>query len=118
MYGHLSGFPPLIYSGDVKVVAKGAASMVQREVDKQSAMENLQILGQLGDKVNPELMDRAVVRLLELSDILEPGETAFLGQSPTQVPPAGQGVPGQPPVDMNQVANQIPNDKPSTQGSA
>ena len=106
------------YSGDVKVVAKGAASMVQREVDKQSAMENLQILGQLGEKANPELMDRAIIRLLELSDILEPGEAAFLKQSPAQVPPTGQGVPGQPPVDMNQVANQIPNDKPSTQGSA
>lgn len=78
------------YSGDCKIVAKGAASMVQREMEKQSAMENLQILGQMGQNVNPELLNRAMQSLLELSGILEPGENAFAPpqalQEPQQAP--------------------------------
>lgn len=74
------------YSGDCKVIAKGAASMVQREIEKQTAMENLQILGQMGQNVNPELLNRAMENLLQLSGILEPGEKAI--------------VPLQPPVDL------------------
>lgn len=68
------------YSGDCKVVAKGAASMVQREVEKQSAMENLQILGQLGQHINPELLNRTVTHLLMVAGVLEPGETAMAEQ--------------------------------------
>lgn len=74
------------YSGDCKVIAKGAASMVQREIEKQTAMENLQILGQMGQNVNPELLNRAMENLLQLSGILEPGEKAI--------------APLQPPVDL------------------
>ena len=91
------------YSGDCKVVAKGAASMVQREMDKQSAMENLQILGQMGQQVNPELLNRAMQRLLELSDILEPGEIA--------VAP----VPKQAPVAMP--VQQLPTEQPTEQSA-
>lgn len=87
------------YSGDCKVIAKGAASMVQREMEKQTAMENLQILGQMGQNVNPELMNRAIENLLQLSGILEPGESATVpppepisaslpsGAVPPEVPP-------------------------------
>ena len=74
------------YSGDCKVIAKGAASMVQREMEKQTAMENLQILGQMGQNVNPELLNRAMENLLQLSGILEPGEKAI--------------APSQPPMDL------------------
>lgn len=78
------------YSGDCKVVAKGAASMVQREIEKQTAMENLQILGQMGQNVNPELLNRAMESLLQLSGILEPGEKAIApSQPPTAVLPQG-----------------------------
>lgn len=65
------------YSGDCKVVAKGAASMVQREMEKQAAMENLQILGQLGQQINPEILNRTVTKLLTTAGILEPGEEAM-----------------------------------------
>lgn len=75
------------FTGDCKVVAKGAASMVQREMDKQAAMENLQILGQMGQQVNPELLNRAMQSLLELSGILEPGEDAINKQSMPAMPP-------------------------------
>ena len=75
------------FTGDCKVVAKGAASMVQREMDKQAAMENLQILGQMGQQVNPELLNRAMQSLLELSGILEPGESALNQQAQPAMPP-------------------------------
>lgn len=68
------------YSGDCKVVAGGASSMIQREIDKQAAMENLQILGQLGPQVNPEILNRTVVKLLSLAEIIEPGEEVLIPQ--------------------------------------
>ena len=83
------------YSGDAKIIAKGAASMIQREIDKQAAMENIQILGQLGENVNPVLMDRAITALLSLSGIMEPGEIATIQAQPQQAPPGA--APGQPP---------------------
>lgn len=78
------------YSGDSKIIAKGAASMIQREIDKQAAMENLQILGQLGEQANPKLLDRAVTNLLQLSGIMEPGEAATIQaeSAPSQAAPA------------------------------
>lgn len=72
------------YTGDAKIQAKGAASMVQREMDKQAAMENLQILGQLGQQVNPELLNRTILKLLQTAGILEPGEIAFNPTPPVQ----------------------------------
>lgn len=91
------------YSGDCKVIAKGAASMVQREMEKQTAMENLQILGQMGQNVNPELLNRAMENLLQLSGILEPGEKAIAPSQPPMDPvsaeaaeppqPSGNGQP-------------------------
>lgn len=81
------------YSGDCKVIAKGAASMVQREMEKQTAMENLQILGQMGQNVNPELLNRAMENLLQLSGILEPGEKAI---APSTPPTAGLPQGGEP----------------------
>lgn len=81
---HEDGFD---YSGDAKIIAKGAASMIQREIDKQAAMENIQILGQLGDQVNPTLMDRAITKLLSLSGIMEPGEVATIQSQMQAAPP-------------------------------
>lgn len=74
------------YTGDCKVVAKGAASMVQREMDKQTAMENLQILGQMGQQVNPELLNRTIEKLLSTAGILEPGETAIAPMQQASAP--------------------------------
>lgn len=87
------------YTGDAKIIAKGAASMIQREIDKQAAMENIQILGQLGENVNPVLMDRAITRLLSLSGIMEPGEIATIQAQPqasTPLPGAGAAPSGGP----------------------
>ena len=82
------------YSGDCKVVAKGAASMVQREMDKQTAMENLQILGQLGQQVNPEILNRTIIKLLSTAGILEPGEDAIMPTPPMgAMPPMGEAPP-------------------------
>lgn len=99
------------YTGDCKVVAKGAASMVQREMEKQTAMENLQILaqaGQLGQQANPEIFARAYHRLLTIAGILEPGEELATPQLPMNSMPLGvagatlpQGqLPGQPPMEQ------------------
>ena len=101
------------YTGDCKVVAKGAASMVQREMEKQSAMENLQILaqaGQMGQQLNPELFSRAFHRLLTIAGILEPGEN--FGTSTLAFPPMG-GLPpmppqGQPPTEQALLQEPMP----------
>lgn len=88
------------YTGDCKVVAKGAASMVQREMDKQAAMENLQILGQLGQQINPELLNRTVTKLLTVAGVLEPGESAMADTPPVGAmppsPPMGEAPPQEP----------------------
>ena len=90
------------YPGDCKVIAKGAASMVQREMEKQTAMENLQILGQMGQNVNPELLNRAMENLLQLSGILEPGEKAIApSQPPVDLGSAGATEPPQPSGSSN-----------------
>lgn len=91
------------YTGDCKVVAKGAASMVQREMDKQTAMENLQILGQLGQQVNPEILNRTMIKLLSTAGILEPGEDAIM---PT--PPMGAMPPSAPPMEQAPPQEQAP----------
>nr|DAD83161.1 MAG TPA: head to tail connecting protein [Podoviridae sp. ctlpi2] len=99
------------YTGDCKVVAKGAASMIQREMDKQTAMENLQILGQFGEQVNPVLMERSVRKLLSTAGILEPGEEALLTtQAPAQPGglPSQQGIPGQAPSQAPGAAEAAP----------
>lgn len=83
------------YSGDAKVVAKGAASMVQREMDKQALLENLQVLSQFGPSVNPELVNRVAEALFRLNGTLEPGEKALM--PPTNMPPTQVGV--QPPPE-------------------
>lgn len=81
------------YTGDAKIIAKGAATMIEREMEKQSAMENLQILGQLGEGVDPNITNRATVRLLELAKIIEPGEDVMAApQVQPQMPP-GQAAP-------------------------
>lgn len=75
------------YTGDSKIVAKGAASMIEREMDKQAAMENLQIVGQLGGNVNPEILNRIINKLLTTAGVLEPGEEALLPISEAPTPP-------------------------------
>lgn len=81
------------YTGDAKIIAKGAATMIEREMEKQTAMENLQILGQLGDGVDPNITNRATLRLLELSKIIEPGEDVLsTPQAQPQIAP-GQAAP-------------------------
>ena len=93
------------YTGDAKIVAKGAASMVEREMDKQAAMENMQILGQLGELIPPHIRNAAVENLLRTAGVLKPGQTlappiadqmaAALAQQAQQNAPAG--MPGQAP---------------------
>lgn len=78
------------YSGDCKVVPKGAASMIQREIEKQSAIENIQTLGQLGQQINPDILDRVLTRLLTVAGILEPGENPLID------PPMADNNPQQP----------------------
>lgn len=75
--------------------------MVQREMDKQAAMENLQILGQLGQQINPELLNRTVTKLLTVAGVLEPGESAMaatppMGAMPPSAPPMGEAPPQEP----------------------
>ena len=84
------------YTGDAKIIAKGASTMIEREMEKQTAMENLQILGQLGPTVSPEIVDRATKRLLELSGIIEPGESG-MQQMPQMAPGQPDGAMGGPP---------------------
>lgn len=87
------------YSGDSKIVAKGASSMIQREMEKQTAMENLQILaqvGQMGQQLNPELFSRAFQRLLAVAGVIEPGEN-IMSSMPTLPPMPSGGMPGQEP---------------------
>ena len=68
--------------------------MVQREMDKQTAMENLQILGQLGQQVNPEILNRTIIKLLSTAGILEPGEDAIMPTPPMgAMPPMGEAPP-------------------------
>lgn len=85
------------YTGDAKVIAKGAATMIERELEKQTAMESLQILGQLGDGVDPNITNRATTRLLELSKIIEPGEDVINNQPP-RAPAAPAAPPAQDPM--------------------
>lgn len=88
------------YSGDCTIVAKGAASMVQREMEKQTAMENLQIVSQFGDHINPDVLNRTFEKLMSIAGIIEPGEKALAGTpSPAQTPAAPPGIPGQPPSE-------------------
>ena len=100
------------YTGDCKVVAKGAASMVQREMEKQTAMENIQILaqaGQMGQQLNPELFSRAFQRLLTVAGVLEPGEN--VGGDTPALPPMGMGAmppQGQPPMEQAPPQEQAP----------
>lgn len=92
------------YTGDAKIVAKGAASMIEKEMEKQEAMENMQILGQIGDKVSPAILDRAVKKLLLSAGIIEPGEEISAEAPIAPTAPQGgipevPGIPGQPPQD-------------------
>ena len=81
------------YTGDAKIIAKGAATMIEREMEKQTAMENLQILGQLGQGVDPTIINRATVKLLELSKIIEPGEEVMAPPQPQVAMPQGGPTP-------------------------
>ena len=81
------------YTGDAKIIAKGAATMIEREMEKQTAMENLQILGQLGQGVDPAIINRATVKLLELSKIIEPGEEVMAPPQPQVAMPQGGPAP-------------------------
>lgn len=88
------------YSGDCKIVAKGAASMVQREMEKQTAMENLQIVSQFGDHINPEVLNRTFEKLLTIAGIIEPGEQALASTPrPVAQSAAAPGIPGQAPSE-------------------
>lgn len=87
------------YSGDCTIVAKGAASMVQREMEKQTAMENLQIVSQFGDHINPEVLNRTFTKLLSIAGIIEPGEEALVSRpAPVQQTAAPPGIPGNAPT--------------------
>lgn len=93
------------YTGDAKIIAKGAATMIEREMEKQTAMENLQILGQLGDGVDPNITNRATLRLLELSKIIEPGEEILSTPQPQIAPGQAAPQPGAAQDPLAAVAN-------------
>lgn len=93
------------YTGDAKIIAKGAATMIEREMEKQTAMENLQILGQLGDGVDPNITNRATLRLLELSKIIEPGEDVLSTPQPQIAPGQAAPQPGAAQDPLAAVAN-------------
>lgn len=90
--------PDFKYTGDSKVIAKGAASMIEREMEKQAAMENLQILGQLGQQINPEILNRTVLKLLQTAGIVEPGENVIMELPQQQLQQTPQPQEQAPPV--------------------
>lgn len=104
------------YTGDAKIIAKGAATMIEREMEKQTAMENLQILGQLGQGVDPNIINRATVKLLELSKIIEPGEEVMAPQQPQPQMPQGGAAP-EPQDPMAAIANPAGVDMQSISGA-
>lgn len=97
------------YSGDCKIVAKGAASMVEREMDKQEAMETVQVLGQLGDLVPPGVIKKATEKLLVALGVADAEQFAQSAQALPAIMPQGQpGVPGQTPADIASPASGPP----------
>ena len=74
-------------------------------MEKQTAIENIQILGQLGQQVNPEILNRTIAKLLQVAGILEPGEEAIMLQ---QAGIGGMGETGMSGgMDMNEVSGQV-----------
>jgi len=73
--------------GDCRVRARGAAGMLEREMQKQNALEVVQVIGQLGQnaQINPKLMERAITKALEASGLSLDGEELIMDQ-PTEVP--------------------------------
>jgi hypothetical protein len=57
--------------GDCRVRARGAAGMLEREMQKQNALETVQVIGQLGQnaQLNPKLMEKAVMKALEATGL-------------------------------------------------
>lgn len=80
------------YTGDCKIVAKGAASMIERELKAQQAMENLQIIGQVGAHIPPEILAEQIEELLRVTGILKDGQRLPPPQ-PALPLQAAQGVP-------------------------
>jgi hypothetical protein len=77
--------------GDCQVRARGAAGMLEREMQKQNALEVVQVMGQLGQnaQINPKLMERAVTKALEASGLTLDGEDVIM----PPMPPMPQGDP-------------------------
>ena len=81
--------------GDCNVQARGAAGLLEREMQKQNALEVVQVIGQLGQnaQINPKLMDHAVAKALEAVGMSFPGEEPVVSQpppppeQPAQMPP-------------------------------
>ena len=81
--------------GDCNVQARGAAGLLEREMQKQNALEVVQVIGQLGQnaQINPKLMDHAVTKALESVGMSFPGEEPIVSQpppppeQPAQMPP-------------------------------
>ena len=95
--------------GDCKVNARGAAGLLDKEMKKQSAIEALQVIGQLGQNVglNPKILEQAVGNVLEAMGLKVEGEETFAPQQP-QGQPQGQPPAGQPPAGMEQQAAAMP----------
>lgn len=96
--------PDFSYSGDCKIVAKGAASMVQREMEKQSLMEQLQLLGQFPDIVEPQWIQSIVSRLFTSVGILKAGEHVTLPQPTSPQPTSPQPTSPQPTIQETPTA--------------
>lgn len=70
--------------GDCRVRARGAAGMLEREMQKQNALEVVQVIGQLGQnaQINPKLMEQAVTKALEAAGLTLDGEDLILDPLP------------------------------------
>lgn len=84
--------------GDCRVRARGAAGMLEREMQKQNATETVGLLAQLSQsaQINPEIMNRAVQNVLESSGLLVDGEDAFVEPTPALPPGDAGALPQQP----------------------
>jgi len=69
--------------GDCNVKARGAAGMLEREMQKQNALELVQVVGQMGQNapINPKLLDLVITRALEASGLTLDGEPMIMNKT-------------------------------------
>lgn len=93
--------PDASVKGDAQIMTKGAEGMLHKEMERQSAMEILQIMGsigaQLGGTINvAPVISWSIKKLMGAMDV--PDDVLAAMQQPPMMPPpqapAGAGVPG------------------------